>query len=244
MARCQTYSPGHHPPASFLSPFPAASPLAEPRAVAGSPATLLTLLLALAAAAAWAWAAASPGGACALQRVWPAGRQSLGGGGGNWPTTGETVHVACTSNGSPYVNYQASGTGGTGGCAASSMRRCTARQGRLALGLELRGLQCLRCSPPAPAQQPAGLAYRHPPPPLTPPQHHHHTDAGAVRHVPPGSPPAWRRRHGRLHAHSAPHRRRCSVAVCAHLPGRAAPPGWAAGCSNDEGAALLQPRAC
>ena len=29
-----------------------------------------------------------------------------GGGGPGWPTTGDTVHIAYTSNGSPYTNYQ------------------------------------------------------------------------------------------------------------------------------------------
>ena len=34
-------------------------------------------------------------------------------GGGSWPTSGDTVHIAYTSNGSPYTNYQVGAARGT-----------------------------------------------------------------------------------------------------------------------------------
>jgi hypothetical protein len=83
--------------------------LAEARATAATPARSLALLAVIIPAAVWArvWVAGERRGESSLQHGGRAGGQpDQGGSGGSWPTSGDAVHVACTSNGSPYLNYQ------------------------------------------------------------------------------------------------------------------------------------------
>lgn len=65
--------------------------------------------------------AAGGGGVAATLAATNDGAAGGRGAAGGWPTEGDTVHIAYTSNGSPYTNYQARGYHhGTGAARASA----------------------------------------------------------------------------------------------------------------------------
>ncbi len=50
------------------------------------------------------------------QEVKSEAKADKSGGAGGWPTKGDTVHIAYTSNGSPYTNFQVGATLRTAAC--------------------------------------------------------------------------------------------------------------------------------
>jgi hypothetical protein len=74
------------------------------------------------------------------------------GGASGWPTTGETVHIAYTSNGSPYTNYQVC----TFSLIKFALQSCCRRQHHNLIA-KLAAACCHPCLPLLPASQPASL---------------------------------------------------------------------------------------